>query len=533
MKLYRDAQPMFTRYGIESQLDAMFSPIVQLRSGGYIVINQAEALVAIDVNSGRATREHHIEDTALKTKCEAAEEIARQLRLRDLAGLIVIDFIDMDEGRNNRTVERRLKEALGTTAPASRSATSRISACWKCRASASAPRCWKARPRNARSAAAPVTCARSPRWRCSCCARIEEMLIKGATHNLIVRTRSEVALYVLNHKRAHLRALEERFRITITISADPTVNGQQSYIIDRGEQVHTADAARAIAAAQPELAAPIEEQDDDIADEEETGRGSLRPRPAANTKHRRGRRGGGRAAADQRRSVTRTAATATAALAGVAGVAAAAGVEAANRARRVLRMTPCLMPQTLRKVSRKPMTAITMAAPKTAPPPKRTDRAHRLAKSAAMVFAAAAADAAADAATGMAATAMRRRAGIDGPINEAPAPEPGLRHAVEDLDRPPAPYADERPPTEQLSPAFEPPPAPPAAAASETEAPRRRSTIREVLRYASPPAGAPAPAPVISSTGSEETATPKRGWWATAAARRQELASQGDRRAVS
>ena len=112
VKLYRDTQPIFTRYGVESQLDAMFSPVVQLRSGGYIVINQAEALVAIDVNSGRATREHHIEDTALKTNVEAAEEVARQLRLRDLAGLIVIDFIDMDEGRNNRTVERRLKEAL-------------------------------------------------------------------------------------------------------------------------------------------------------------------------------------------------------------------------------------------------------------------------------------------------------------------------------------------------------------------------------------------------------------------------------------
>ena len=107
----------------------MFSPIVQLRSGGYIVLNQTEALVAIDVNSGRATREHHIEDTALKTNLEAAEEIARQLRLRDLAGLIVIDFIDMDEKRNNRTVERRLKDALqATTAPASRSAASRISA---------------------------------------------------------------------------------------------------------------------------------------------------------------------------------------------------------------------------------------------------------------------------------------------------------------------------------------------------------------------------------------------------------------------
>src|SRR5262249_56332335 len=90
----------------------MFSSVLQLRSGGYIVINQTEALVSIDVNSGRSTREHHIEDTALKTNCEAAEEIARQLRLRDLAGLIVIDFIDMDEKRNNRTVERRMKAAF-------------------------------------------------------------------------------------------------------------------------------------------------------------------------------------------------------------------------------------------------------------------------------------------------------------------------------------------------------------------------------------------------------------------------------------
>src|SRR5438445_3178161 len=97
VKPYRESQPILTRYGIESQLDAMFSPVVQLRSGGYIVINQTEALVAIDVNSGRSTREHHIEDTALKTNIEASEEVARQLRLRDLAGLIVIDYIDMDE----------------------------------------------------------------------------------------------------------------------------------------------------------------------------------------------------------------------------------------------------------------------------------------------------------------------------------------------------------------------------------------------------------------------------------------------------
>ena len=109
---YRDDAPLFQRIGVEAQLDAMFSPQVTLRSGGYIVINQTEALVSIDVNSGRATREHNIEDTALQTNLEASEEIARQLRLRDLAGLIVIDFIDMEEKRNNRSVERKLKDAL-------------------------------------------------------------------------------------------------------------------------------------------------------------------------------------------------------------------------------------------------------------------------------------------------------------------------------------------------------------------------------------------------------------------------------------
>ncbi len=249
VKLYKDTQPIFTRYGIESQLDAMFSPVVQLRSGGYIVINQAEALVAIDVNSGRATREHHIEDTALKTNGEAAEEIARQLRLRDLAGLIVIDFIDMDETRNNRTVERRLKEALKHDR--ARIQVGRIShfgllemSRQRIRSSvleSSTEKCplcgGSGHVRSVSSVALQLLRA------------LEEMLIKGATHNLIVRTRSEVALYVLNHKRAHLRTLEERFRVVITISADATVTGQVSYVIDRGEQMHSVETAKSLAAA--------------------------------------------------------------------------------------------------------------------------------------------------------------------------------------------------------------------------------------------------------------------------------------------
>ncbi len=262
VKLYSETQPLLSRYGVENQLDAMFSPVVQLRSGGYIVLNQAEALVAIDVNSGRATREHHIEDTALKTNLEAADEIARQLRLRDLAGLIVIDFIDMDEKRNNRSVERRMKECLKQDR--ARIQVGRIShfgllemSRQRIRTSvleSSTEKCpycgGSGHVRSVSSLALQVLRA------------LEEQLIKGATHNLIARTRPDVALYVLNQKRAHLRGLEERFSITITVSADETVAAPQAFVIDRGEQVHSIEAARAIAAQTPAIAVPLEEEDD-------------------------------------------------------------------------------------------------------------------------------------------------------------------------------------------------------------------------------------------------------------------------------
>lgn len=250
VKQYRDGQPLFSRMGVESQLDAMFSPTVQLRSGGYIVINQTEALVSIDVNSGRSTREHHIEDTALKTNLEAAEEVARQLRLRDLAGLIVIDFIDMDEKRNNRAVERKLSDCLRQDR--ARIQVGRIShfgllemSRQRIRASVlesstePCPQCGgSGHVRSVSSVALQLL------------RGIEEILMKGATHNLVVRTRTDVALYVLNHKRGHLRDLENAFKVSLAVVADATVSGQQSYIIDRGEQVHTLEAAKALLAAQ-------------------------------------------------------------------------------------------------------------------------------------------------------------------------------------------------------------------------------------------------------------------------------------------
>ena len=311
VKLYRDTLPVFTRFGIESQLDAMFSPVMQLRSGGYIVLNQAEALVAIDVNSGRATREHHIEDTALKTNMEAAEEIARQLRLRDLAGLIVIDFIDMDEKRNNRAVERRLKECLrhdrariqvghishfGLLEMSRQRIRSSVleSSTEKC------PHCGgTGHVRSVSSVALQLL------------RSLEEMLLKGATHNLIVRTRAEIALYLLNHKRAHLRALEERFRITIMVNADAAIGGQLSFVIEKGEQVHSVEQAKALALQSPTLApaeAEPDEEDAVDADEEEETAAETEDEVAAEPeearadgergrrrRRRRGRRGGGEA----------------------------------------------------------------------------------------------------------------------------------------------------------------------------------------------------------------------------------------------
>jgi ribonuclease E len=262
VKPYRDSQPVLARYGIESQLDAMFSPVVQLRSGGYIVLNQTEALVAIDVNSGRATREHHIEDTALKTNLEASEEIARQLRLRDLAGLIVIDFIDMDEKRNNRSVERRLKECLKNDR--ARIQVGRIShfgllemSRQRIRTSVlesstdKCPHCGGTG--HVRSVSSVAL---------QCLRMIEESLQRGATHNLTLRTRSDIALYVLNHKRTHLHDLEKRFQITITVNADPGISGQQPFAVEKGEQVHSLEQARAIAAQSTAVASvePVEEE---------------------------------------------------------------------------------------------------------------------------------------------------------------------------------------------------------------------------------------------------------------------------------
>jgi ribonuclease E len=234
VKPYRDTLPVFSRYGVEHQLDAMFSPVVQLKSGGYIVINPTEALVSIDVNSGRATREHNIEDTALKTNLEASEEIARQLRLRDLAGLIVIDFIDMEENRNNRAVERKMKDCLKHDR--ARIQVGRISHFGLMEMS-------RQRIRQGvleSSTEICPTCGGTGHMRSVSSVALhllralEEQLMKSAANDLIVRTRPDTALYLLNHKRAHLRDLEGRFGVAIIVQSDNTLSGQQYFVVEKG-----------------------------------------------------------------------------------------------------------------------------------------------------------------------------------------------------------------------------------------------------------------------------------------------------------
>ncbi|PVB62608.1 ribonuclease E/G [Labrenzia sp. 011] len=233
---YRDPSPLFIRFGVEPQLDAMFSPQVTLKSGGYIVINQTEALVSIDVNSGKSTREHNIEDTALQTNLEAAEEVTRQLRLRDLAGLVVIDFIDMEESKNNRSVERKLKDCLKNDR--ARIQVGRISHFGLLEMSRQrirtgvlessttpCPHCQgTGMIRSVESVALHVL------------RSIEDNLLKGASHNLIIRTTTQVALYILNQKRANLVDLETRFAIEIEVHADESINGQL-YVLERGALV--------------------------------------------------------------------------------------------------------------------------------------------------------------------------------------------------------------------------------------------------------------------------------------------------------
>ena len=266
VQLFKEpAVPLFHKFQVDAQLDAMHSPVVQLKSGGYLVINQTEALVAIDVNSGRSTKERHIEETALKTNCEAADEVARQLRLRDLAGLIVIDFIDMEEARNNHTVERRLKEAmrvdrariqLGRISPFGLMELSRqrlrpsltetsFIACPHCNGAGLI--------RSVESSAVHVLRA------------IEDEGVRRRSKEITVTVHPSIALYILNQKRADLAQIEQVFGFHVLLAGDDTLV-PPTYRMDK---VKADGPMPALAVAPISIAPDLEDDEDEILEEED------------------------------------------------------------------------------------------------------------------------------------------------------------------------------------------------------------------------------------------------------------------------
>jgi len=275
VKLYADPVPLFLRAGVEGQLAAMMNPAVQLKSGGYIVFNPTEALVAVDVNSGRSTREYNIEETALKTNIEAAEEVARQLRLRDLAGLIVVDFIDMESSANNKKVERALKEAL--KADRARIQVGRISPFGLLEMS-------RQRLRTGVFEASTVACPtcggagviRTPASASLAALRLlEEEIVRGKASQFRLRADPEVAVYMLNRKKADVLELETRYGVTVEVVPDETLSGARFAIDASG-----APPARLPAAAP--LALPGAEAGDGQEDEaRETEAGPEADAPAA------------------------------------------------------------------------------------------------------------------------------------------------------------------------------------------------------------------------------------------------------------
>jgi ribonuclease E len=309
VKLYKDSRPLFSRYGVESQLDSLFGQTVTLPSGGYMVINQTEALVSIDINSGKSTREHNIEDTAVRTNIEAADEIARQLRLRDLAGLIVIDFIDMEEKRNNRSVERRLKEALKHDR--ARIQVGHISHFGLLEMS-------RQRLRQGMLEGSTKVCphceGRGIVRSVSSCAlsvlrSIEEQLIGRRAENLTVHCFREVASYILNEKRDHVLLLEQSYGISIYIVPSDTVKAAEC-VIERGAE-RAAPQRKPVAgpvkmetalAEEPEIDETEEEEEaempaeaEPVEAEEPEGRTSEDSEPGrGRRRRRRGRRGGRR-----------------------------------------------------------------------------------------------------------------------------------------------------------------------------------------------------------------------------------------------
>ena len=285
---YSDNVPLFQRFGVEQQLEGMYQPVVQLKSGGYIVINPTEALVSIDINSGRSTREYGIEETATKTNLEAAEEIGRQLRLRDMAGLVVIDFIDMEVGANNRRVEKAMKDALRHDR--ARVQIGRISAFGLMEMS-------RQRLRTGILEASTHICpmcegtgmVRSVASAALAALRaLEAEALRGRACEFTLRAGDEVAVYILNRKRIELAELEELYGVTIVTVPDEALIGP-NFAIDAGGPPPTKKVEmRALP-----VPVRIEDDPDDFAGEAD-GDEDGEDRPAGERAERNGERAGER-----------------------------------------------------------------------------------------------------------------------------------------------------------------------------------------------------------------------------------------------
>ncbi len=277
LKQYTDSVPLFQRYGVEDQLNAMYHPIVQLKSGGYIVINPTEALVSIDINSGRSTKEHGIEATAVNTNLEAAREIARQLRLRDMAGLVVIDFIDMDHHSNIRKVERAMKDALRNDR--ARIQVGRISSFGLMEMSRQRLRTGvlEASTRECPHCEGTGLVRTSSSSALSALRMIEDEAARGKGSNIELAASEEATIYVLNNKRAELADIEARYHVRVSIKPNGEVEGAKMTVSSSGPK--PMKAARII---------PITDDAESNNDVETTDEAQEEGR----NRRRRGRRGG-------------------------------------------------------------------------------------------------------------------------------------------------------------------------------------------------------------------------------------------------
>jgi ribonuclease E len=294
VKHYTDGLPLFARYQVEGYLGNMFNPTVQLPSGGYIVIGVTEALVAIDVNSGRATKEGSIEQTALKTNLEAADEVARQLRLRDLAGLIVIDFIDMDERKNNAAVEKRMKERLKTDR--ARIQVGRISGFGLMEMSRQ-----RLRPGMLEATTQPCPhCHGTGLLRSddnvalAILRQVEEEGVRGRTREVLIKAPVNIVNYLMNQKREHIAQIEARYGLSVRLEADVTLVSPD-YQIEKFKQAtrNVAEVEQPVISSDTAVMAEVEDEVEPAPQPEASVEGEEQPKKKRRRRRRRRKGNGG------------------------------------------------------------------------------------------------------------------------------------------------------------------------------------------------------------------------------------------------